>query len=107
MAATVTPTSIEDTLRRAAARIHGRSDSPRLDAEILLAKVLGVPRAGLIVRSAQPLKERDQAAFDALLARRLSGTPVAYLTETREFWSMPLRVTPAVLVPRPETEILV
>ncbi len=99
--------SIEDALRRAAAAIDGRSDSPRLDAEILLAKILGITRSGLIARSAQPLQERDAAAFAAMVARRISGTPVAYLTETREFWSMSLRVTPAVLVPRPETETLV
>jgi release factor glutamine methyltransferase len=106
-AATITSTSLEDALRRAAASIHGHSDSPRLDAEVLLAKILGVTRAGLIARSAQPLQERDQAAFDAMVARRISGTPVAYLTESREFWSMSLLVTPAVLVPRPETETLV
>jgi len=107
MAATITSTRIEDALRRAAAGIHGHSDSPRLDAEVLLAKVLGVARAGLIARSAQLLQERDEAAFDAMVARRISGTPVAYLTESREFWSMSLLVTPAVLVPRPETETLV
>jgi release factor glutamine methyltransferase len=107
MAATITSTSIEDALRRAATGIHGHSDSPRLDAEVLLAKVLGISRAGLISRSAQRLQERDEAAFDAMVARRISGTPVAYLTESREFWSMSLLVTPAVLVPRPETETLV
>jgi release factor glutamine methyltransferase len=99
--------SVEDALRRAAANLHDRSDSPRLDAEILLAKVLGVTRAGLIARSAQPLSEPDASAFEALVARRLRGTPVAYLTERREFWSLTLHVSPAVLVPRPETEILV
>lgn len=107
MTATIRSTSIEDALRRAAARIEGHSDSPRLDAEVLLAKILGVTRAGLIARSAQRLQERDEAAFDAMVARRISGTPVAYLTERREFWSMSLLVTPAVLVPRPETETLV
>jgi release factor glutamine methyltransferase len=107
IAATTTSVGVEDALRRAAARIHGHSDSPRLDAEILLAKVLGVTRAGLIARSAQRLQERDEAAFDTMVARRISGTPVAYLTQSREFWSMSLLVTPAVLVPRPETETLV
>jgi release factor glutamine methyltransferase len=107
MAATVTSTSIEDALRRAAGGIHGHSDSPRLDAEVLLAKVLGITRAGLIARSVQQLQERDEAVFDAMVARRISGTPVAYLTESREFWSMSLLVNPAVLVPRPETETLV
>jgi release factor glutamine methyltransferase len=107
MAAHITSTSIEDALRRAAAAIHGHSDSPRLDAEVLLAKVLGITRAGLIARSALLLQERDEAAFDAMVARRIAGTPVAYLTDSREFWSMSLLVTPAVLVPRPETETLV
>jgi release factor glutamine methyltransferase len=107
MAATLTSTSIEKALRHAADRILGRSDSPRLDAEVLLAKVLGITRAGLIARGAQSLQELDEAAFDAMVARRISGTPVAYLTQSREFWSMSLRVTPAVLVPRPETETLV
>jgi release factor glutamine methyltransferase len=107
MAAHIKSTSIEDALRRAASTIHGHSDSPRLDAEVLLAKVLGITRAGLIARSALLLHEGDEAAFAAMVARRISGTPVAYLTEGREFWSMPLLVTPAVLVPRPETETLV
>lgn len=104
---TLTLTTIEDALRRAAAGLRERSESPRLDAEVLLANVLGLTRAGLIARSAQPLQERDESAFNALLTQRLSGTPVAYLTGSREFWSLPLRVSPAVLVPRPETEILV
>jgi len=104
---TLTLTTIETALRRAASTLRERSDSPRLDAEVLLAKVLGLTRAGLLARSAQPLQERDESAFNALLTRRQSGTPVAYLTGSREFWSLPLRVSPAVLVPRPETEILV
>jgi release factor glutamine methyltransferase len=104
---TLTLTTIEDALKRAAARLRERSDSARLDAEILLVKVLGVTRAGLTARSAQPLQQRDETAFNALLTQRLCGTPVAYLTGNREFWSLPLRVSPAVLVPRPETEILV
>jgi release factor glutamine methyltransferase len=104
---TLTLTTIEDALRRAAMKIQESSDSARLDAEILLAKVLGVTRAGLIARGAQPLQERHEAAFNALLTQRLSGTPVAYLTGIREFWSLPLHVSPAVLVPRPDTEILV
>ena len=99
--------SIEDGLRDAAAALTGRSDSPRLDAEVLLSHVLEATRAGLIARNTQPLKPSEQAAFDALISRRKRGTPVAYLTEQREFWSMALHVSPAVLVPRPETELLV
>jgi release factor glutamine methyltransferase len=83
------------------------SDSPRLDAEILLAKVLQLPRSALIVRAEMPLSNAVHAEFTDLIARRASGTPVAYLTGEREFWSLPLAVTPDVLVPRPETELLV
>jgi release factor glutamine methyltransferase len=105
---TASPTTrIDDALRRAAVTLRRRSESARLDAEILLAKVLGSTRAGLLAHGTQWLSESDAAAFDALIARRLRGTPVAYLTESREFWSLNLRVSPAVLIPRPETEILV
>lgn len=105
---TVAPTaSIEDALREAASALAGHSDSSRLDAQVLLAHVLTVTRAGLIARNTQPLKPSEQSAFDALIRRRLQGTPVAYLTERREFWSLSLHVSAAVLVPRPETELLV
>jgi release factor glutamine methyltransferase len=105
-----TPTtsdSIEAALSGAAMRLRVRSESPRLDAELLLAKVLKVTRAGLILRGAQSMRADDRFTFEGLIKRRLRGMPVAYLTESREFWSMNLRVSPAVLVPRPETETLV
>jgi len=105
-----TPTtsdSIEAALSGAAMRLGVRSESPRLDAELLLAKVLKVTRAGLILRGAQSMRADDRTTFEGLIKRRLRGMPVAYLTESREFWSMNLRVSPAVLVPRPETETLV
>jgi release factor glutamine methyltransferase len=85
----------------------GGSDSPRLDAELLLGHVLGLSRAGLIARGGEPLEIAPAQAYVALIEQRLRDAPVAYLTGTREFWSLPLRVTPAVLVPRPETELLV
>ena len=84
-----------------------RSDSPRLDAELLLGKILGLSRPGLLARSNEPVAIECEGAYAGLIDRRLRGAPVAYLTGTREFWSLPLRVTPAVLVPRPETELLV
>jgi release factor glutamine methyltransferase len=83
------------------------SDSPRLDAELLLGKILGLSRSGLIARSSEPVATEYEGAYAALIEKRLRGAPVAYLTGTREFWSLPLRVTPAVLVPRPESELLV
>lgn len=84
-----------------------RSDSPRLDAELLLGKILGLSRSGLLAHSDEPVAIECEGEFAGLIDRRLRGAPVAYLTGTREFWSLPLRVTPAVLVPRPESELLV
>jgi release factor glutamine methyltransferase len=84
-----------------------RSDSPRLDAELLLGKILGLSRSGLLAHSDAPVAAESEGAYAGLIERRLRGAPVAYLTGTREFWSLPLRVTPAVLVPRPETELVV
>jgi release factor glutamine methyltransferase len=83
------------------------SESARLDAELLLAEALGLDRSRLYLNPETPLDGRAQAEFRALLARRRRGEPVAYLTGRREFWSLDFAVTPAVLMPRPETERLV
>ncbi|MBI5480176.1 MAG: peptide chain release factor N(5)-glutamine methyltransferase [Deltaproteobacteria bacterium] len=81
--------------------------SPRLDAEVLLSHVLHCDRVGLYVRFEQPLERGELDAFRELVRRRAAGEPVAYLTGTREFWSLPLRVDPRVLIPRLETELVV
>jgi release factor glutamine methyltransferase len=94
-------------LRSASRELAGRSESPRLDAELLLGNVLGLSRPALIARGDECLTPESRSAYSALLAGRLAGAPVAYLTGTREFWSLAIAVTPAVLVPRPETETLV
>jgi release factor glutamine methyltransferase len=105
--------TITETLRSGTLSLGGaggsatRSDSPRLDAELLLGKILGLSRSGLLARSNEPVAIECEGAYAGLIDRRLRGVPVAYLTGTREFWSLPLRVTPAVLVPRPESELLV
>ena len=99
--------TVIDNVQRGARALRELSDSPRLDAELLLGKVLGLSRAGLMARSDEPLATQSELAYADLIDRRLQGAPVAYLTGTREFWSLPLTVTPAVLVPRPETELLV
>jgi release factor glutamine methyltransferase len=88
-----------DALRALRERLAPASPSAALDAEILVATVLGVDRARLAAE--------ELFALESLLRRRLDGEPVAYLTGRREFWSLDLAVTPDVLVPRPETEILV
>jgi release factor glutamine methyltransferase len=79
----------------------------RLDAELLLAHVLDLSRAGVITHDERVLTPEEQGDFERLVARRAAGEPLAYLTGTKEFWSLELEVTPAVLVPRPETELLV
>jgi release factor glutamine methyltransferase len=74
---------------------------------VLLAYVLGLSRLDLYLRYDQPLTPEELARFKALMVRRLKGEPVAYLTGHREFWSLDFQIASGVLIPRPETEILV
>ncbi len=83
------------------------SDSPRLDAEVLLAWVLQCSRIDLYTRFDEVVEDEPRAAFRELVKRRGRGEPVAYLTGSKEFFSLAFRVTSDVLVPRPETESLV
>jgi release factor glutamine methyltransferase len=76
----------------------------RLDAQVLLAHVLQTQRVQLYVDHARPLCERELAAYRQLVARRARHEPVAYLVGEKEFWSLPIRVDPRVLIPRPDTE---
>jgi release factor glutamine methyltransferase len=99
--------TIAETVKNAQLTLEPHSESPRLDAELLLATLLGLPRSALIARGNDPVALNEGNAYAELVARRAGGVPVAYLTGSREFWSLPLKVSPAVLVPRPETEILV
>ena len=81
--------------------------SARLDAEVLIAYVLKEERWQLILQPERQLSPFELAAFQEVLTRRLRREPLAYIVGEKEFWSLPLKVTPAVLIPRPETEILV
>ena len=83
------------------------SSSPQIDADVLLCHSLDKPRSFLFTWPDKLLTEAELVGFEALLARRLSGEPVAYITGTREFWSLPLKVSPSTLIPRPDTERLV
>ncbi|MCW2485142.1 peptide chain release factor N(5)-glutamine methyltransferase [Candidatus Symbiopectobacterium sp. NZEC127] len=83
------------------------SESPKRDAEILLEHVTGKGRTFLLAFGETLLDEAQLERLSALLARRINGEPVAYLTGEREFWSLPLAVSPATLIPRPDTECLV
>lgn len=83
------------------------AEAAGLEAELLLAHVLAVPRARLRSHPEAPVEPAAAERFFALLERCAAGEPLAYLTGRREFWSLDLAVTPAVLIPRPETELLV
>lgn len=82
-------------------------EHPRLEAELLLAHVLGQTRVELYINFDQPLQPNELAAYRELIKRRVEGYPLAYLTGQREFMSLTFEVNPAVLIPRPETETLV
>ncbi|ORM57556.1 peptide chain release factor N(5)-glutamine methyltransferase [Pantoea rodasii] len=82
-------------------------DSPKRDAEILLGFVTGKSRSWLVAFDDTELDAAQLAQLDALLARRVTGEPIAHLVGEREFWSLPLRVNDATLIPRPDTEVLV
>ncbi len=93
-------------LAHATSQLHD-SDSAELDAQLLLAHVLGKSRTWLYTWSDYALTDREQLQFQALCAQRAQGHPVAYLIGKREFWKFELQVSPEVLIPRPETELLV
>jgi release factor glutamine methyltransferase len=95
--------------RRALAGMLRRAglDTPELDARILAAHALNLDHAGLAASHRRRLEAPEADALEALAARRIGGEPVARITGVKEFWGLPLRVTAATLVPRPETETLV
>jgi release factor glutamine methyltransferase len=98
--------NLRTALADATARL-GQSDTAALDAQLLLAHVLGKTRTWLYTWPAHELDTAQINALEALVSRAEKGEPVAYLTGKRAFWTMTLEVTPAVLIPRPETELLV
>jgi release factor glutamine methyltransferase len=99
--------SVQATLGWATRQLASCSDSPRLDAEVLLGHVIGRSRAQLLARPEMAPDPAAMLRFRHLVARRAQGEPLAYLTGEREFWSRRFRVTPATLIPRPETELLI
>jgi release factor glutamine methyltransferase len=100
--------TIASALRNAAARLAAAGiESARLDAEMLMAETLRIERGRLYIDSNGAIDGGALARFRALVARRANGEPVSYIIGRREFWSLDFIVTPAVLTPRPETELLV
>jgi release factor glutamine methyltransferase len=98
-----------DAMRRAVARRLRRSEieSPDLDARLLVGHALGLDHAGLARAAQRALLPGEIAAIEELVVRRLKREPVARIIGVKEFWGLPLKITPAVLVPRPETETVV
>lgn len=97
-----------ELIREASAYLAKKGvSSPRLDTELLMARVLGCSRVDLYLRFDQPLTKQELDSFRELLRRRAKREPLAYILGAKEFWSLSLRVNPSVLIPRPETETLV
>jgi release factor glutamine methyltransferase len=95
------------TIAMALSEASQEARASRLEAEVLLAHTLNCSRSHLYTWPEQHLTEQQSQTFSSLIGRRLAGEPIAYITGTREFWSLTLRVTPDTLIPRPETELMV
>jgi len=101
-------TEVRALLDEGAARLARACEEPRREAEVLLGAALGRNRAWLLAHAETPILDCEATdRYEALVTRRAQGEPVAYLLGAREFWSLPLAVAPGVLIPRPETELLV
>jgi release factor glutamine methyltransferase len=101
-------TEIGALIEEGAGRLKRVADDPRHEAEILLGAALGKPRAYLLAHAEQQVLDCEATdRFEAHVTRRMQGEPIAYILGEKEFWSLPLQVDPAVLVPRPETEVVV
>lgn len=98
---------IDEALKQATERLRAVSDSPRLDAEVLLTRALDVRSSYLIAHPEDSLDAAAVERYERAVARRADGVPLPYITGQKEFWSLPLMVGPETLVPRPETELLV
>ncbi|MGU9956285.1 MAG: peptide chain release factor N(5)-glutamine methyltransferase [Arenicellales bacterium WSBS_2016_MAG_OTU3] len=100
-------TTLGEALKQASNALTKTSDSAKLDAEVLLCHALNVGKTILITASGNCLSQESLVTYHALVERRRNGEPIAYITGVKEFWSLDLRVTPDVLIPRAETELLV
>ena len=98
---------LDSAIADAVERLSCVSESPRLDAEILLCRTIDMPRSYLFAHPEDELDELAQQRFADVLERRAAGEPMAYIMGIKEFWSHEFFVSPATLVPRPETELLV
>jgi len=103
----LTQYTIKGLLNAASQQLEGKSDSAKLDVEILLSFVLSKPRTYLFTWPEKELSPEQLTSFNSLFNRRLKGEPIAYLVGQKEFWSLTLNVAPSTLIPRADTETLV
>jgi release factor glutamine methyltransferase len=101
------PAIVGEALQTARARLAAVSKNSRRDAELLLAHLLGWDQAALLTHPERVLTPAEADQFESMLSRRLASEPVQYITGVQEFFGLPFEVSPAVLIPRPETEHLV
>jgi len=99
--------TIQSLLTESSQQLHASSDSAEIDVDILLCHILKKDRSHLRAWPEKQLTNTQLTQFQLLFQQRLQGTPIAYLTGIREFWSRDFITTPAVLIPRPETETLI
>lgn len=99
--------TLEQIILQAAQKLATVSCSARLDAEVLAMHVCNLSRTGLITQGGYVPDPMQAQRLDEVMKRRLQGEPISYITGRREFWSLDLQITPEVLIPRPETELLV
>ena len=98
---------LSELQKQAIAELTGYSDSARLDADLILCHVLSIPRTTIITQDKMVLDTEQVKQIQALIEKRKQNYPIAYITGSRHFWDVELKVTEATLIPRPETELLV
>jgi release factor glutamine methyltransferase len=101
------PLNVGQALEEASSHLRALSDTPRVEAEILLMHVIGCSRAGLLAHPERPLLTPEVERYEGLVGDRARGCPLPYLTGRAEFYGLEIVVTPDVMIPRPETEMLV
>ncbi len=99
--------SIQQTLLNARQTLRSHSDNPYHEALLLLQFASGKSKEFLLAHADETLQPSACELFQKSVSRRLTGEPIAYITQTKEFWSLPLEISPGVLIPRPETELIV
>ncbi len=99
--------TIQELFQKGRQLLQTVAAEPSIEAKVIILKSAGLTEEQFFASPQKRLSPREENDFDRLLDRRLSGVPLAYLTGTKEFWSLPLTILPGVFIPRPETELIV